>query len=76
MKDYGVKESWNRFFTIQSADLYSLIPEYRFSDGEVLLRCKHFDRCGYLFNTTKELSGFWPKYRSEFIQNGFFYTES
>ncbi|PHT61840.1 hypothetical protein T459_34316 [Capsicum annuum] len=28
MKDYGVKESWNRFFTIQSADLYSLIPEY------------------------------------------------
>ncbi|PHT28445.1 hypothetical protein CQW23_31958 [Capsicum baccatum] len=29
MKDYGVNESWNRFFTIQSADLYSLIPEYR-----------------------------------------------
>ncbi|PHT29283.1 hypothetical protein CQW23_31155 [Capsicum baccatum] len=28
MKDYGLKESWNRFFTIQSADLYSLIPEY------------------------------------------------
>ncbi|KAF3657739.1 putative pentatricopeptide repeat-containing protein-like [Capsicum annuum] len=65
MKDYGVKESWNRFFTIQSADLYSLVPEYRFSDGEVLLRCKHFDRCGYLFNTTKESSGFWPQYRSE-----------
>ncbi|KAM3322667.1 hypothetical protein P3S67_003818 [Capsicum chacoense] len=76
MKDYGVKESWNRFFTIQSADLYSLIPEYRFSDGEVLLRCKHFDGCGYLFNTTKESSGFWPQYRLECIQNGFFYTES
>ncbi|PHT27131.1 hypothetical protein CQW23_33270 [Capsicum baccatum] len=28
LKDYGVKESWNRFFTIQSADLYYLIPEY------------------------------------------------
>ncbi|PHT39310.1 hypothetical protein CQW23_22883 [Capsicum baccatum] len=65
MKDYGVKESWNRFFTIQSTDLYSLVPEYRFSDGEVLLHCKHFDRCGYIFKTTKESSGFWPQSRSE-----------
>ncbi|KAM3339264.1 hypothetical protein P3S68_029133 [Capsicum galapagoense] len=32
--------------------------EYRFSDGEVLLRCKHFDRCRYIFKTTKESSGF------------------
>ncbi|PHT67110.1 hypothetical protein T459_31535 [Capsicum annuum] len=67
MKEYGVKESWNRLFTIQSSDLYSLIPEYRFSDGEVLLRCKHFDHCGYIFKTTKESSGFWPQSRSEWV---------
>ncbi|KAF3637816.1 putative pentatricopeptide repeat-containing protein-like [Capsicum annuum] len=53
VKDYGIKESWTRFFTIQSTDLYSLVPEYRFSDGEVLLRCKHFDRCGYIFKQPK-----------------------
>ncbi|KAM3289112.1 F-box protein CPR1-like [Capsicum chacoense] len=76
MKDYGVKESWNRFFTIQSTYLYSLVPEYRFSDGEVLLRCKHFDRCGYIFKTTKESSVFWPQSRSECVQNGFVYPES
>ncbi|PHT80502.1 hypothetical protein T459_18554 [Capsicum annuum] len=58
MKDYGIKESSTRFFTILSTDLYSLVPEYRFSDGEVLLRCKHFDRCRYIFKTTKESSGF------------------
>ncbi|KAM3337295.1 hypothetical protein P3S68_031620 [Capsicum galapagoense] len=76
MKEYGVKESWNRLFTIQSSDLYSLIPEYRFSDGEVLLRCKHFDHCGHIFKTTKESSGFWPQSCAECIQNGFVYTES
>ncbi|PHT29264.1 hypothetical protein CQW23_31136 [Capsicum baccatum] len=39
MNEYGVKESWNQLFTIQSTDLYSITLKYMFSDGEVLLRC-------------------------------------
>ncbi|KAM3199295.1 hypothetical protein P3L10_031655 [Capsicum annuum] len=66
------RDQWKYTFNVWIMKDY----EYRFSDGEVLLRCKHFDRCGNLFNTTKESSGSWPQYRSECIQNGFVYTES
>ncbi|PHT32922.1 hypothetical protein CQW23_29259 [Capsicum baccatum] len=47
LKDYDVKESWNRLFTIQGIDLYS-IPKYKFSDSEVLLRCRDL-KCGSVF---------------------------
>ncbi|PHT61062.1 hypothetical protein T459_35100 [Capsicum annuum] len=51
LKDCDVQESWNRLFTIQGTDLYS-IPKYKFSDGEVLLRCRDLE-CGSVFKTSK-----------------------
>ncbi|KAM3249738.1 hypothetical protein P3L10_011508 [Capsicum annuum] len=76
MNEYGVKESWNQLFTIQSTDLYSVTPKYMFSDGEVLLRCSQLRRSGSVCKTSKESSGVWPQSDSECIQNGFVYTES
>ncbi|PHT33105.1 hypothetical protein CQW23_29442 [Capsicum baccatum] len=73
LKDCDVKESWNRFFTIQGTDLYS-IPKYKFSDGEVLLRCRDLE-CGSVFKASKESSRLWPQSVSEPIQAGFVYTE-
>ncbi|PHU01663.1 hypothetical protein BC332_31450 [Capsicum chinense] len=74
LKDYDVKKSWNRLFTIQGTDLYS-IPKYKFSDGEVLLRCRDLE-CGSVFKTSKESSSLWPQSVLEPIQDGFVYTES
>ncbi|PHT28447.1 hypothetical protein CQW23_31960 [Capsicum baccatum] len=73
LKDYDVKESWNRLFTIQGTDPYS-IPKYKFSDGEVLLRCRDLE-CGSVFKASKESSRLWPQSVSEPIQDGFVYTE-
>ncbi|PHT97523.1 hypothetical protein BC332_33547 [Capsicum chinense] len=67
LKDYDVKESWNRLFTIQGTDLYS-IQKYKFSDGEVLLRCRDLE-CGSVFKTSKESSRLWPQSVSEPIQD-------
>ncbi|PHU01791.1 hypothetical protein BC332_31578 [Capsicum chinense] len=53
MNEYGVKESWNQLFTIQSTDLYSITPKYMFADGEVLLRCSQLRRSGSVFKTSK-----------------------
>ncbi|KAM3289056.1 hypothetical protein P3S67_017343 [Capsicum chacoense] len=74
LKDYDVEESWNRLFTIQGTDLYS-IPKYKFSDGEVLLRCRDL-KCGSVFKTLKESCVLWPLSVSERIQDGFVYTEN
>ncbi|XP_055814521.1 F-box/kelch-repeat protein At3g06240-like [Solanum dulcamara] len=76
MKDYGVKESWNKLFNIQSTDLYPITPKYWFSDGEVLLHCKYLVRNRFVFKTSKESSGLWPQSDSEHFVNGFVYTES
>ncbi|PHT27132.1 hypothetical protein CQW23_33271 [Capsicum baccatum] len=73
LKDYDFKESWNRLFTIQGTDLYS-IPTYKFSDGEVLLSCRDLE-CGSVFKASKESSRLWPQYVSEPIQDGFVYTK-
>ncbi|KAF3618566.1 F-box protein CPR1 [Capsicum chacoense] len=37
MKEYGVKESWTKLFTIRDTHLVFTIPKYMFADGEVLL---------------------------------------
>ncbi|XP_060171009.1 F-box/kelch-repeat protein At3g06240-like [Lycium barbarum] len=76
MKDYGVKESWYQLFTKQGTDGYSIIPKYRFSDGEVLLCCRNLLRTDSVFKTSKESSDLWPQSDLERIQNGFVYTES
>ncbi|XP_049375488.1 F-box/kelch-repeat protein At3g06240-like [Solanum verrucosum] len=75
LKDYGVKEPWNQLFNIRSTYLYAIIPEYMFSDGEVLLRCRHLGR-GCVFQTSKELSGLWLRSAPEDMDDGFVYTES
>ncbi|KAM3309449.1 hypothetical protein P3S67_011193 [Capsicum chacoense] len=76
MNDYGVKESWNQLFTIQSTDLYSITPKYMFPDGDVLLRCSQLKCSGSVFKTSNESSGVWPQSDLECIQDGFVYTES
>ncbi|KAL3351125.1 hypothetical protein AABB24_019628 [Solanum stoloniferum] len=76
MKDYGIKESWILLFDIQGTDLHSIIPKYKFSDGDVLLRCRHVERKGVVLKTSKESSGLWPQSDSECMQNGFVFTES
>ncbi|KAM3327560.1 hypothetical protein P3S68_033907 [Capsicum galapagoense] len=76
MNEYGVKESWNQLFTIQSTDLYSITPKYMFADGEVLLRCSQLRRSGSVFKISNESSGVWPQSDLECIQDGFVYTES
>ncbi|KAG5573030.1 hypothetical protein H5410_062796 [Solanum commersonii] len=37
MKDYGVKESWTKLFTIRKTHIFFVIPVDMFADGEVLL---------------------------------------
>lgn len=42
MKDYGVKESWIKLFTMADARIPSIIPiipKYMFANGEVLFSC-------------------------------------
>ncbi|KAG5572075.1 hypothetical protein H5410_061841 [Solanum commersonii] len=75
LKDYGVKEPWNQLFNIRSTYLYAIIPEYMFSNGEVLLHCRHLGR-GCVFQTSKELSGLWLRSAPEDMDDGFVYTES
>ncbi|XP_009593369.2 F-box protein CPR1-like [Nicotiana tomentosiformis] len=74
MKDYGVKESWTKLFTIRDTEIYLAIPKYRFADGEVLLRCIHAESCGPLLRTSKGPFGLWPQ--GDIFQDGFVFTES
>ncbi|KAL3321408.1 hypothetical protein AABB24_039168, partial [Solanum stoloniferum] len=69
MKDYRIKESWIILFAIQGTDLHSIIPKYKFSDGGVLLRCRHVERKGVVLKISKESSGLWPQYDSECMKN-------
>lgn len=74
MKEYGVKESWTELFNIRGGCVYSIIPKYRFSDGDVLLiRYNQWDLCSTV-RTSKGPFGLWPQ--SHVIQNLFVYTES
>ncbi|KAK4373806.1 hypothetical protein RND71_004483 [Anisodus tanguticus] len=60
MKDYGVKESWTELFNIRDTDIYSAVPKYRFSDGEVLLWCMRLKPLSSVFRTSKAPFGLWP----------------
>ncbi|KAK4725728.1 hypothetical protein R3W88_030645 [Solanum pinnatisectum] len=76
MKDYGVEESWNKLFNLQSTNLYPISPKYCFSDGEVLLRCEHLVHKRFVFKTSKQSFDSWPQSDSERLVNGIVYTES
>ncbi|MCD7451703.1 hypothetical protein HAX54_013086 [Datura stramonium] len=73
MKDYSVKESWIALFTIVDPEIYIAVPKYRFSDGELLFWCIHY-QCGTnVFRTSREPSVLWPRGGH---QNGFAFTEN
>ncbi|OIT06114.1 f-boxkelch-repeat protein [Nicotiana attenuata] len=76
MKDYGVKESWIKLYTIRDNMFYSSIPKYRFADGEVLLYETNARRLrfGWGFSTSKGPFGLWPQY--DIYHQGFAFTES
>ncbi|XP_059294699.1 F-box protein CPR1-like [Lycium ferocissimum] len=73
MKDYGVKESWTELITIQDNGISLATPKYRFTNGEVLLRC--VDAKGRIvFMTSKGPFGSWPRF--DIAEDGFVITES
>ncbi|XP_009759408.1 F-box/kelch-repeat protein At3g23880-like isoform X1 [Nicotiana sylvestris] len=75
MKDYGVKESWTELHTIQGYDLFfSARPLYMFADGEVLLRCRHFQYFGSVYRTSKGPFEVPPQCPT--FMKGLVYTES
>ncbi|XP_049383056.1 F-box/kelch-repeat protein At3g23880-like [Solanum stenotomum] len=86
LKDYGVKESWTKWFTIPSYEVVRkkvIIPIYRFSDDEVLLSYFCLDGMVYrMHNVSLESSNrIWPldcnhDIHASSIQDGFVYTES
>ncbi|WMV07130.1 hypothetical protein MTR67_000515 [Solanum verrucosum] len=72
MKDYGVKESWTEIFTLKETRFHSIVPKYRFADGEFLLCCKLDGHS--VFRTSKGPFGLWPHIGIH--QDGVVYTES
>ncbi|KAK4707814.1 hypothetical protein R3W88_028739 [Solanum pinnatisectum] len=80
MKEYGVKESWIKSFTIPNEGM----PIYRFPDGEVLLICNIVKNgsIGSIFmisdGSFRLSNRVWPldDINSSILQDGFVYTES
>lgn len=72
MKDYGVKESWTEMFTLKETRFCSIVPKYRFADGELLLCCRLHGRS--VFRTSNGPFGLWPQI--DICQDGIVYTES
>ncbi|KAG5624804.1 hypothetical protein H5410_010022 [Solanum commersonii] len=82
LNDYGVKESWTKWFTIPSNEVARdcvIIPIYRFSDDEVLL--SYFCWKGMVYRTYNVLlNSIWPLHCDHIygrsIQDGLVYKES
>lgn len=73
MKDYGVEASWTELITLQDTGIILATPKYRFTNGEVLLRC--VGRKGrVVFMTSKGRVGLWPQL--DIGEDGFVSTES
>ncbi|KAF3624239.1 putative E3 ubiquitin-protein ligase UPL1-like [Capsicum annuum] len=73
MKDYGVKESWTKLFTMREAHLLFAAPRYMFVDGEVLLYYQEAG-CRRCFRTSKGPYESLDSHRG--LLHGFVYTES
>ncbi|PHU12921.1 hypothetical protein BC332_19851 [Capsicum chinense] len=73
MKDYGVKESWTKLFTMRETHLLFAALRYMFVDGEVLL---YYQEAGYrrCFRTSKGPYESLDSHRG--LLHGFVYTES
>ncbi|XP_016557763.2 F-box/kelch-repeat protein At3g06240-like [Capsicum annuum] len=80
MKDYGMKESWTKLFSIQSHGEGIMAPIYRFSNDEVLLSC--YGLKGSIYKTSNGSSNrTWPLHLNDISDlkrtiDGFVYTES
>ncbi|KAG5628898.1 hypothetical protein H5410_000615 [Solanum commersonii] len=72
MKDYGVKESWTEIINLKETHFHSIVPKYRFADGDILLCCKLDGHS--VFMTSKGPFGLWPQI--DIYQDGVVYTES
>ncbi|KAG5579311.1 hypothetical protein H5410_049938 [Solanum commersonii] len=73
MKDYGVKESWTKLFTIRKTHIVLVTPIYVFADGEVLLLYQ--EDCFYRdFRTSK--GPYEPLPSNRTLLQGYVYTES
>ncbi|KAF3653812.1 putative mitochondrial chaperone BCS1-B-like [Capsicum annuum] len=79
MKDYGMKESWTKLFSIQSHGEGIMAPIYRFSNDEVLLSC--YGLKGSIYKTSNGSSNrTWPLHLNDISDlkrtiDGFVYTE-
>ncbi|KAM3270891.1 F-box/kelch-repeat protein like [Capsicum chacoense] len=83
MKDYGMKESWTKWFSIPNHMKCYITPIYRFSNDEVLLSCL-YEKADYefVYKTANGSSNLmWPQHSNDImhpktIMDGFVYTES
>ncbi|PHT39796.1 hypothetical protein CQW23_18650 [Capsicum baccatum] len=83
MKDYGMKESWTKWFSIPNNMKCYITPIYRFSNDEVLLSCL-YEKADYefVYKTANGSSNLmWPQHSNDImhpktIMDGFVYTES
>ncbi|MCD9637970.1 hypothetical protein HAX54_021574 [Datura stramonium] len=73
MKDYDIKESWIKSLTIRNIESSTVIPVYRFTDGEMLF-FRATDGSFILSNRIWPLDG--DDIVASTIQDGFVYTES
>lgn len=84
MKDYGMKESWTKWFSIPNHMKGHITPIYRFSNDEVLLSCCYDMKADYefVYKTANGSSNLmWPQHSNDImhpktIMDGFVYTES
>lgn len=60
MKDYGILDPSD-----YSGIILTIRPRYRFTNGEVLLRC--LDMEGIVFMTSKGRVGLWPRLEDGFV---------
>ncbi|KAG5574401.1 hypothetical protein H5410_054535 [Solanum commersonii] len=57
LKEYGIKESWIPFLSVEDPTGAISIPKYRFADGEMLFWCNE----GFMFRTRCGPFGAWPR---------------
>uniref|UniRef100_M1D9B8 F-box family protein n=1 Tax=Solanum tuberosum TaxID=4113 RepID=M1D9B8_SOLTU len=73
MKDYGVKESWTKLFTIRKTHIFLVTPIYMFADGEVLLL---YQEDGFYRDFRTSKGPYEPLPSNRTLLQGCVYTES
>ncbi|WMV57392.1 hypothetical protein MTR67_050777 [Solanum verrucosum] len=73
MKDYGVKESWTKLYTIRKTHIFLVIPIYMFADGEVLF---YYEEDSFYRDFRTSKGPYEPLPSNSTLLQGFVYTES